>query len=299
MAEYGAIDSDFVVFEADIGTQTFSWLFEEKFPERYFMMGIAESNMMAAAAGMAQEGRTVVACSYGVFVTMRALEAIRSYICYPNLNVKFLSSHAGITADIDGVSHQATEDIAFMSTLPNMKVFVPADTVAAKKLFDVAMQSPGPVFTRLAKYPLFDIYTESEAFKVGGSKVAVEGGDATIATYGDMVFQALDAAEELAKVGISAEVLDMYSVKPIDGEGLLTSIKKTGALLVVENHQRRNGLGYELSNFCLKNYPVPFENLGLNDTYAESGAYDLLLEAYGLSQNHIASAVKELINKKA
>ena len=145
MAEYGAIDGDFVVFEADIGYSTFSHLFGDKYPERYFNMGIAEGNMVSAAAGMAADGRTAMASSYGVFLTMRALESVRTFVCYPDLNVKFLSSHGGFTPAIDGVTHQATEDIANMTTLPNMKVLVPADTWAAKKLFDVAMQTPGPV----------------------------------------------------------------------------------------------------------------------------------------------------------
>ena len=162
MAEYGAIDGDFVVFEADIGYSTFSHLFGDQYPARYFNMGIAEGNMVSAAAGMAADGRTAVASSYGVFITMRALESVRTFVCYPDLNVKFLSSHGGFTPAIDGVSHQATEDIANMTTLPNMKVLVPADTWAAKKLFDVALQTPGPVFVRLMRDPILELY-EPEA----------------------------------------------------------------------------------------------------------------------------------------
>lgn len=229
---------------------------------------------------------------------MRAVEAIRTFICYPNLNVKFLSSHGGITAAIDGVTHQATEDIGIMTTLPNMKVVMPADTVATRESFDVAMKTKGPVFVRLMRDPLFDIYGEEEEFALGGSKVLTKGTGATVATYGDIVFQALEAAEELEEEHISLEVLDMYSIKPFDEHTLLKSITKTGALVVVENHQRRNGLGYELSNFCLKNKPVPFENLGLNDTFAESGNYYKMIEKYGISKNHIIRAVKDVLKKK-
>lgn len=298
MAEYGAIDKKFVVFEADIGYSTYSYLFGDRYPERYFNMGIAESNTIGAAAGMAADGRTVIACSYSVFITMRALETVRTFICYPNLNVKFLSSHGGITAAIDGVTHQATEDIAFMTTLPNMKVLVPADKVAAKKCFDLAVNTPGPVFIRLMRDPLFDIYDNNEEFVIGGSKILKTGYDITIVSYGDILFQALKSWRMLQKEGISAEVIDMYSLKPFDSKILLESITKTEALLIVENHQKRNGLGYELSNFCLKNNPVPFENIGLDDTFAESGKYELIIDKYGISEKHITKMAKEVILRK-
>jgi transketolase len=298
MVEYGTIDKDFAVFEADIGYSTFSYLFCNEFPGRYFNMGIAEGNMISAAAGMAADGRTVIASTYGVFITMRALESVRTFVCYPNLNVKFLSSHGGLTAAIDGVTHQATEDIANMTTLPNMKVLVPTDTTAARKLFDVALKTPGPVFVRLMRDPLFDIYDDSEEFVLGGSKLVREGRDITIVTYGDILFEAIEAADELAKDGLSADVIDMYSVKPFDQDALLASISRTNALLVVENHQRRNGLGYELSNFCLKTKPVVFDNLGLDNTFAESGNYYKLLEKYGMSKNWIVKTAKRLIEKK-
>lgn len=297
MAEYGAIDGDFVVFEADIGYSTFSHLFGDLFPERYFNMGIAEGNMVSAAAGMAADGRTVIASSYGVFITMRALESVRTFVCYPDLNVKFLSSHGGFTPAIDGVTHQATEDIANMTTLPNMKVLVPADTWAAKKLFDTAMQTPGPVFVRLMRDPILDLYEAGDAFRTGGSHVVIEGSDVTIATYGDIVFEAIGAAAILAEEGIRAEVLDLYSIKPFDAATLIKSLDKTGALVVAENHQKRNGLGYALSNFCLKNKVVPFDNLGLEDTFAESGSYGKLLEKYGLSRGHIAGAARRLLRR--
>lgn len=298
MVEYGDIDKDFVVFEADIGGSTYTCHYGASFPERYFNMGIAEGNMVSSAAGMAADGRTVVASSYGVFITMRALESVRTFICYPNLNVKFLSSHGGITAAIDGVTHQASEDIANMTTLPNMKVLVPADTTATRKIFDMAIQTPGPVFVRLMRDPLFDIYDDSDEFELGGSQLVRRGEDITIVSYGDILFQALEAARELEAQGIRAEIIDMYSVKPFDRETLKESITKTGALLVAENHQQRNGLGYALSNFCLKHQPVPFENLGLRDTFAESGNYFKLLEKYGISANWIIKTAKDLIKRK-
>lgn len=298
LVEYANENKDFAVMEADIGGSTYTNLFDAAHPKRYFQMGIAEGNMVSAAAGMAADGRPVLCSSYGVFLTMRAVESVRTMVCYPNLNVKFLSSHGGLTAAIDGVTHQATEDIAFVSTLPNMKVFQPADSVSAAAMVDVIFGVDGPAFVRLMRDPLFDIYEPGETFEVGGSKKVVEGSDVTIVAYGDMVFQAMQAAAELKEEGISAEVLDFYSVKPWDEAGLLASLDKTGCIVVAENHQARNGLGYELSNFLIKNRPVPFENLGLQDTFAESGAYDLLLEKYGMSANHIIKAAKAVIVKK-
>lgn len=298
LVRYGDVDPDFLVLEADIGHSTYTYLFGDKYPDRYFNMGIAELGMVATAAGMAANGRTVLVSSYGVFLSMRALEAIRSMVCYPNLNVKILSSHGGITAAIDGVSHQATEDIANLSTIPNMHVLCPADTVAAAACVHTAFETNGPVFTRLMRDPLFDLYQSGERFPMGGSKVVRKGADVTIASYGDMVFQAIEAADELARQGIEAEVLDLYSIKPYDRHGILKSTAKTGALIVVENHQARNGLGYALAHLHLTEQPVPFESLGLQDTFAESGDYYKLLEKYGLSAQHVVQAALRTVAKK-
>lgn len=185
-----------------------------------------------------------------------------------------------------------------MVTLPNMHVLVPADPVAAEAVVESSFSVKGPVFNRLMRDPLFDLYPAGEKFPVGGSKTLRNGKDVTIVSYGDIVFQALEAAETLAAEGIDAEVLDLYSVKPYDRAALLASITKTGALVVAENHQARNGLGYELAQLSLKERPVPFANLGLQDTFAESGDYYKLLEKYGLSAGHIAEAARELISKK-
>jgi len=300
MAEYGAIDGEFVVFEADIGYSTFSHLFGDRYPERYFNMGIAEGNMVSAAAGMAADGRTAMASSYGVFITMRALESVRTFVCYPNLNVKFLSSHGGFTPAIDGVTHQATEDIAFMTTLPGMQVLAPCDRVSARAAFDTALETPGPVFTRLMRDALWDLYPEGERFPLGGSKTVRAGGDLTIAAYGDMVIQAFRAAEDLAGKGISTEVLDLYSLKPLDAAAVLASADRTGALLAVENHQRRNGLGYELAALLARRgSPMPaFAQLGLEDRFGESGDYERVIDKYGMSARAIAAAGEALVRRR-
>lgn len=299
MVEAGKENSEFVVFDSDIGYSTYSYLFGNAYPERYFNMGIAELGTMAAAAGMAADGRIAFVCGYGVFLTMRALEAVRSFICYPHLNVKILSSHAGVTAAIDGVTHQATEDVAFMSTLPNMTVLAPCDSAAARAAFDLALATPGPVFVRLMRDPLYEVYGPDTAFRVGGSHTPRRGEDLTIACYGDMVIQALEAAETLAAEGVSAEVLDLYSLKPWDEAALAESLGRTGALLVAENHQRRNGLGYELAAWCMRGgHGVPFAQLGLDDTFAESGSYQKTLEKFGMDAGAMVRAARELVAKK-
>jgi transketolase len=298
MVEEAAVNRDFAVFDSDIGYSTYTCLFGDQYPERYFNLGIAEIGTMSAAAGMAASGRTVVVGGYGVFLTMRAVEAVRSFICYPNLNVKILSSHGGLTAAIDGATHQATEDIAYMTTLPNMKVLCPADPVSAAGCFDTAMSTPGPVFTRLMRDPLFDLYRAGEEFPIGGSKTLRRGSDITIVSYGDIVFQALEASEILAARGIDAEVIDMYSIKPFDSGALDRSLAKTGALLVAENHQSRNGLGYELARHVLVTRPVLFDNAGLEDVFGESGDYLRVIDKYGLSAARLADRARGLLEKK-
>jgi transketolase len=300
MVERSETDGEFVVFESDIGYSTYSYLFGDKHPERYFNMGIAELGTVAAAAGMAAEGRNVVVCGYGVFLTMRAVEVVRSFVCYPKLNVKFLSSHGGVTAAIDGVTHQATEDIAFMTTLPNMKVLVPADSVAAAGAFDIALGTPGPVFSRLMRDPLWELYPAGTAFELGGSKTVRPGGDVTIATYGDLVFQALEAAETLKAKGIDAEVIDFYSLKPWDKKALAASVARTGALVVAENHQKRNGFGYEVAAWLLEDGPgaLPMGLVGLEDTFAESGEYFKTLAKFGLDAAGIAAKAERVVARK-
>jgi transketolase len=298
MVEHGEIDKEFAVFDSDIGFSTYTNLFGDKYPNRYFNLGIAEVGTMSAAAGMANSGRTVVVGGYGVFLTMRALEVIRSFICYPKLNVKILSSHGGVTAAIDGVTHQATEDIAFMSTIPNMNVLVPADDESARKMFDISMENDGPFFTRLMRETFFNIYDETDEFKLGGSHILKEGSDVTIVAYGDMVFQAIEAAKELEAQGVSAEVIDMYSVKPFDAETIEKSIAKTGALLVAENHQINNGLGSQLASHCMTNgLNVKFGQIALKNTFAESGQYSQVLDKYDMSSRAIIEKTQQILGK--
>jgi transketolase len=296
MLDYAKVDKTFTVFESDIGYSTYSYLFGDKYPDRYFNMGIAELGTMAAAAGMAADGRTVIVSGYGVFLTMRASKRSGPSSAIPAEREDPLlprGPHRGHRR-----SHPSShEDIAFMSTLPEMKVLVPCDTASAKAAFDIAAKTPGRSSPAHAGQPLGHL-PEREEFVLGGSKVLAAGKDVTIVSYGDIVFQALEAADALKKKGIEAEVVDMYSVKPFDAKTLLKSAKKTGAVLVAENHQRRNGLGYEIAAFLLKKNPVIFDNLGLDDTFGESGSYAEVIAKYGLSAGAIASAAAKLVKKK-
>ncbi|MGV2987844.1 transketolase family protein [Vibrio sp. E150_011] len=299
MVEYGEINQDFAVFEADIGYSTNSYLFNEKYPNRYFQMGIAEFGMMASAAGMAANGRPVVVAGYGVFLTMRALESVRSFVCYPNLNVKLMSSHSGTTAAIDGVTHQASEDMAFMSSLPNMHIFAPCDSASTRALFDVTLETQGPVYCRLMRDAYYELYDDTTTFKCGGSHTLMHGNDLTIVSYGDILFQALEAANELHQAGVNVEVIDAYSVKPLDWHTIRQSIKKTGKVIIAEGHQKRNGMAYDIATRMAKEQiHAQFDHIGLNDTFAESGAYPLLLDKYGLSSKHIIDCASTMLVSK-
>jgi transketolase len=299
LKEYGAANPDFAVFEADIGTSTSSMMFGESYPDRYFDMGIAELGMVSAAAGMAACGRTTLAFSYSIFLSTRALEAIRTSICYPNLDVKFMGSHGGLSAAIDGVTHQATEDIANISTLPNMKLAVPCDTNSAKKIFDISMTTPGPFYMRLLRDPYYELYTEADEFHLGGSHVVREGSDITIGSYGDTLFQAIEAADKLADQGISAEVIDFYSIKPFDQGALEKSVAKTGKILIAENHQKRNGFGYEVANHLMtEGIFVAFDHIGIEDTFAESGKYADIIGKYNLDSAAIERKAAALVKKE-
>lgn len=296
MMEYGEINKDFVVFDADIGSSTSSALFGKKFPERYFDMGIAELAMVSAAAGMASSGRNVIVSSYGIFLTTRALEAIRTFICYPILNVKFMGTHGGLTAAIDGVTHQATEDVANISTLPNIKMAIPCDNNSARKIFDLSINTPGPFYIRLLRDNYYDLYDENAEFHLGGAHIIKEGKDITIGTYGDTIFQAIEAAKRLEKKGINTEIIDFYCIKPFDYETLTKSIAKTKKLLIIENHQQRNGIGYEVANYLINNkIYIPYRNIGIKDTFAESGKYSDIINKYAIDSDAIINSISKLL----
>lgn len=298
LVELGKVNPNVVVFEADIAKSTQTHLFAKAFPDRFFNVGVAEQNEMAIAAGAATCGKISFVSTYAVFASMRACEQMRTSVAYPKLNVKIAVSHGGITAYDDGVTHQATEDLGIVRTIPNMTVLMPADAHSTRKAVFEAAKIEGPVYIRFMRIGMPIIYPRDIDFKIGKAIKLRDGNDVTIIAIGDMVCQALQASEELATEGIEADVLDMHTIKPLDRDALLESAMRTGAVVTVEDHNIINGLGSAVAEVLVEEYPVPMSRIGLQDTFAESGAYDDLLAHYGMDAGHIVKAVHKVISRK-
>jgi transketolase len=298
LVELGKVNPNVVVFEADIAKSTQTHLFAKEFPERFFNVGVAEQNEMAIAAGAATCGKIAFVSTYAVFASMRACEQMRTSVAYPKLNVKIAVSHGGVTAYDDGVTHQATEDLGIVRTIPNMTVVMPADAHSARKAVFEAAKLDGPVYIRFMRIGMPVIYSKDVDFTIGKAIQLRQGKDATIVAIGDMVCQAIQASEELASQGIEADVFDMHTIKPLDKEALLESAMRTGAVVTVEDHNIINALGSAVSEVLAEEYPVRVHRIGLRDTFAESGAYDELLAHYGMDSAHIVEAAKKVIRHK-
>jgi len=287
---------DLVVFEADISKSTKTCEFAKAYPERFFNMGIAEQNMMGAAAGISTTGLIPFVSTYAVFASMKACEQIRTFIAYPNLNVKIAVSHGGLTPGTDGVTHQATEDLSIMRSIPNMTVAMPADAVATKVLVEKAYQLRGPVYLRFTRCPLPIIYPKDKTdFTFGKAVILKEGNQITLIAIGDMVYQALQAAKELEREGISTRVVDMHTLKPLDYDCLKRIAHDSKFIITIEDNTILGGLGSAVCEFYAENFQIPVYRIGLKDTFAESGEYHELLEKYGLSSNNIVLKAKSIL----
>lgn len=295
LVELGHENPNVVVLEADISTSTRTCYFAEEFPTRFFQMGVAEANMMAVAAGIATTGKIPFVSTYAVFGTMRACEQVRSFIAYPKLNVKIACSHGGITPANDGVTHQATEDLGIMRTIPGMTVIMPADYHSAKKLVKAAADYPGPVYLRFTRDPVPTIYDKDECFEIGKGKILYSGEDISLIAIGDFLQLALATREILHQRGIEADVIDMHTLKPIDKAIVIQSALKTRRVVTIEDHQIYGGLGSAVAEILAEECPTPMRRIGLRDTFAESGEYQLLLEKYSMDVNSIVSAVEQLM----
>lgn len=294
----GAVRQDVVVLDADLSKSTKTNMFQNKYPERFFNMGIAEQNLMGVAAGFAAAGKVPFASTFAVFATGRAYDQIRNSICYPRLNVKIAATHAGITVGEDGGSHQALEDINLMRGLPNMTVLVPADGPEAYNAVMAAAEVEGPVYIRLGRSAVPTITDPDEAFVIGKGKCLREGADVTLIACGMMVAVALDAAELLAAEGVSAAVIDMSTIKPIDRALIGEWAGKTGAVVTAEEHNVIGGLGSAVAEVLALDKPVPMEMVGIEDVFGESGTAAALVEKYGLTKEHIVDAAKRAIARK-
>lgn len=299
LVELGAKNPKVVVLDADLSKSTMTYMFGEKYPERFFNMGIAEQNLMGTAAGLSAAGYVPFASSFGIFASGRAYEQIRNIICYAKLNVKIGGTHGGITVGEDGATHQGLEEIALMRVIPNMCVIVPADFNEAKAATVAACEYNGPVYLRLGRDKVETITDYSkQPFEIGKGYLLADGADVTIVATGLMSALALQARTALAANGVSAAVIHLPTVKPLDTKLLYEYAQKTRAVVTCEEHQIACGMGSAVCEFLAQNVPTPVKMVGINDVFGESGTPKELLEAYGLNANGIAGAAGEVLKMK-
>ena len=295
LCELAKTNKDIYVVDCDIGKSMKTVEFMKQFPEQHINVGIAEQNAATLCAGLATMGKTAFLSTYAVFGSMRALEQIRTSACYSKLNVKVACSHGGLTPANDGVTHQGIEDCGIMRTIPNMAVIMGSDYIATKKLVAKAVAWDGPVYLRFTRDAFPVIYKETDEFEIGKGKLLKEGKDITIVSFGEMIHEALPAAEMLEKEGKSVEVIDIHTLKPIDRELIGKSIAKTGRVVTVEDHNWYNGLGSAVAEIVAEAGKGIQRRIGLKDTFAESGMYHQLLEKYGMDRKAIVAAAKEIL----
>lgn len=290
---------DFVVLDADLSKSTKTDTFKQKFPERFFNTGIAEANMMSVAAGIATCGKTVFASSFAMFAAGRAFEQVRNSICYPNLNVKIGATHAGISVGEDGATHQCLEDIGIMRTVPNMTIINPADAAEAFFAVEAAIRHNGPVYLRFGRLAVPDLFDrETYRFELGKGVELETGTDVTLVATGLMVPEALEARKLLAQKGISARVINIHTIKPIDRDILIRAAKETGAVVTAEEHNIIGGLGSAVAEVLCEECPVPLRRVGTRDVFGQSGKPAELLEMYGLTAENIAKQAEEVLKLK-
>ncbi|WXR62273.1 transketolase family protein [Peptostreptococcaceae bacterium AGR-M142] len=298
LLEVGELNQNVVVLDADLSKSTKTADFKAKYPERFFNMGIAEQNLMGAAAGLSTVGKIPFASTFAVFATGRAFEIIRNSIAYPKLNVKVCATHAGITVGEDGASHQSIEDISLMRTLPNMTVIVPADGIEARQAILEVAKYNGPVYVRLGRLATPIINDEDYKFEIGKAKTLKDGSDVSIIACGVMVEKALEASRILEEQGITAKVINMSTIKPLDKNAIVEAAKDTNAIVTAEEHSVIGGLFSAVSETVVANNLVPVVPVAINDTFGESGKPKELMEKYGLTADKIVEACKTAISKK-
>ncbi len=299
LVELGARNKDIVVLDADLSGSTGTAKFGKAFPERFFNLGIAEQDLMSTAAGFAASGKIPFASTFAIFAAGRAWEQIRQSIAYAAMNVKIVASHGGVTVGEDGGSHQAIEDIALMRVLPNMAVLVPADGIEVQRMVEWAVSYYGPVYIRTSRHPFPVIFDAEFKFELGHSQVLREGRDVTLAGVGLMVHQCLEAAAMLSADGISARVLNLSTVKPIDRELIVESARQTGAFVTAEEHLVTGGLGSAVAEVLGEYYPIPLKRVGIKDTFGVSGKAEILLEHFGLMPQDVVKAAHQAIKRKS
>lgn len=299
LAELGNTNENIVVLDADLSGSTKSAMFKKAHPERFFNMGIAEQNMVATAAGMAACGKIPFVNTFTVFLTTLGLLSARDQICYANLNVKFGGAYCGMSDALDGASHHATEDIAFMRALPNMKVIAPADEASARWATKYAAETYGPMYLRLSRETYPDLYPANHKFEMGKGEIVREGSDVTVIACGIMVHKAIEAAEALEAKGVSVRVVDMYSIKPIDRELIKKCAEETGAIVCAEEHNIHGGLGAAVAEvLAYYGCGAPTEYVGIRDVFTESAPYKELLKKYGVDADGVIAGIERVLERK-
>ena len=299
LVELGQSDPNVLVLDADLAAATKTGMFKKAFPDRFIDCGIAESNMIGVAAGLSTAGYTVFASSFAMFAAGRAFEQVRNTLAYPHLNVKIGATHAGISVGEDGASHQCCEDIALMRSIPGMVILNPADDVEARLAVLAAAKTPGPVYMRFGRLAVPRVFDENYQFEIGKGAYLTEGTDVTIIATGLLVERALAAAELLKAEGISAAVINMATIKPIDREIIVNAAKTTGAIVTAEEHNVIGGLGSAVAEVVAETKPVPVLRVGVEDTFGKSGPALELLEIFGLNAANICEKAKKAIALKA
>lgn len=296
LVELGKKNPNIVALDADLSCSTQTAMFGKEFPERFFNMGIAEQDAMTTAAGLSTTGKIPFVSTFAMFATGRAWEQIRNSICYPRFNVKIVATHGGITVGEDGASHQALEDIAIMRDIPNMMVIVPADCTETREVIKFAAEYDGPVYIRLARTNVPNLF-DPETYKFDPKKALVvkEGKDVALVTNGETLVEALDCAQLLENDGISAEIIHMPVVKPVDAQTLVKSAKKTNHVITIENHSIIGGLGSAVCETLCENYPVKVKRIGINDQFGQSGEQRELMNFYGLTGEKLAQTIKNYL----
>lgn len=298
LVELGEKNKNVVVLDADLAAATKTGAFKKAFPERFFDTGIAESNMMSLAGGLATTGFTVFASTFAMFAAGRAFEQVRNTIGYPHLNVKIGATHAGISVGEDGASHQCCEDIALMRSIPGMVIINPADDIEARAAVFAAAEHDGPVYMRFGRLAVPRVFDENYKFEIGKAVTLKEGTDVTIIATGLMVNEAIEAAKTLEAEGISVELINMHTIKPLDKDAVIKAAKKTGCIVTAEEHNIIGGLGSAVAEAVAEECPVPVIRVGVNDEFGKSGPAVELLHLYGLDAENIVKHAKIAISKK-
>ncbi len=298
LAQLGETNPDIVVVDGDVGNSTRTELFGKKYPTRFFNVGIAESNLVSVAAGLASSGKRAWLASFAAFVMCNAYDQLRMSVAFPCLDVKVVGTHAGISIGEDGPSQMGIEDVGLACSLPNFTVIVPADEPSTFKAIEALNKMRTPAYLRAGRPNVPIVYEGDFEFQIGKANQLRAGSDLTIIAYGLMIGPVLQAAEELAKTGVQARVLDMHTIKPLDHAAVLAAAKETGRIVVAEEHLLHGGLGSAVAMSVVRQHPVPMRFVGINDTFAESGKPDELLAKYGLTAADIVKAARDLPARK-